>query len=618
MTQPWVDPALLQLEASHTGTPHEDDATRAAWAELLAGSKPQVGASARNKAASKLARKQAMPQATRGALWLRLSGGEHLLQQRPRMYQEAEAGRRGLRLSDVDIRAPPPQHEAVTLPTFGSPVDPRGLCLTREGLQRAVRVLQCLKYEHSEALYCPFLPTVVVAALHWMDEEQAFAMATGLLHQPCPMVVTRLQTWQRLIAMDRLAMTINPKAYKQLCEYLGVPFAPSIGHNHPLTGAEQLWVSHHLPFWALMRFLDNFIAEGDKTFFRFGLAILQCWYMACPHVVHHGRSKEALSVPPPSLPTDLPVPIRGVSATSSSGAPPGTDSGPSSRSNTASAANTPGASRTSSRKSSMVPATGLSAASGSGDEADLGSSPRRMGGMLAATKAVAVAFMSAFSPSSSSDRRPSNSQTNAGRRNSNSSSNHGAEPDAAPTTAALLKSGGGQRPAPLQLPAHPLPAKGMSKSESPTRRRLSAGVSSSLSPELSPPEPLTPTALDDSGPATVRTTRSVRFTLGSSQDEDVLPPPRDRADSLLSYASDDSNLVMDDTTDGEDTPLARTTASLAKLAMSSNSLTRLERESLRRGNSSDLSSSGEELLHGRRRAHSGGEVKLVSLGQRKM
>lgn len=227
------------------------------------------------------------------------------MQKNPKIYLEAEANRRGLPVSKVNVVGRPPPVDPATVPSFGSPVEARRLCLTREGMQRAARVLLCLQYEHSEALYCPFLPTIVIAALHWMSEEEAFAMASGLLQQPCPLMETRLQTWLRLVAMDQLALDINPKAYKQLCEYLGVPFPPPLDHHHPLSGAVLLWVSHHLPFWALTRFIDNFVAEGDKTFFRFGLAILQCWRMACPHVTQS-------DVPAPS-PKALPVPIHGVS-----------------------------------------------------------------------------------------------------------------------------------------------------------------------------------------------------------------------------------------------------------------------------------------------------------------
>jgi len=103
-----------------------------------------------------------------------------------------------------------------------------------------------------------------------------------------------------------LAQDVNVKAYKQLCEYMGVGYPAPINQQHPLSGAVMLWVSHHLPFWPLMRFLDNFIVEGEKSFYRFGLAILQCWRLACPHIIKP-------DLPPLTLRT-LPVPIHGLTA----------------------------------------------------------------------------------------------------------------------------------------------------------------------------------------------------------------------------------------------------------------------------------------------------------------
>ena len=318
MTTAWTDAGRLAQCTAATGLPQEDAASREAWARFLQ-AREYRGRALHDKAASRVARRWAMPQAARGRLWLRLSGGEALLRADGAMYARALAGRLGLPLAEARARLqrPPAAHDPAAVPSFGSPTQVRRLCLTREGQDRLARVLLCLQYEHSEALFCPFLPTLVAACLHWMGEAEAFATATALLRQPSPFVETRLQTWLMLVAMDQVAARCNARAYRRLCAYLGLPFPPPLDHQHPLGGAVMLWVSHHLPFWALMRFLDNFVVEGEKTFYRFGLALLQCWKKACPHA-HPDTAAPA---------KELPVPIIGISPAAHLNTPDAHDGG---------------------------------------------------------------------------------------------------------------------------------------------------------------------------------------------------------------------------------------------------------------------------------------------------
>ena len=180
--------------------------------------------------------------------------------------------------------------EATRVPAFGLEGPLPCLFLNMVGQQRLFRVLTCLRWEHSEASYCPFLPLAVAACLHWMPEERAFAVASALLRDPVPCPETRLETWLMLAAATDLAVSEEPRALRRLCAQQGVAYPPPLAHHHPLAGTVLRWVMA-LPYWCLVRFLDNWLVEGEKTFYRFALAILRCWLATVAPEKHKARRK---------------------------------------------------------------------------------------------------------------------------------------------------------------------------------------------------------------------------------------------------------------------------------------------------------------------------------------
>eukprot|EP00730_Choanoeca_flexa_P018493 TRINITY_DN8994_c0_g1_i3.p1 TRINITY_DN8994_c0_g1~~TRINITY_DN8994_c0_g1_i3.p1 ORF type:complete len:598 (+),score=89.21 TRINITY_DN8994_c0_g1_i3:166-1794(+) len=220
-----------------------------------------------------MARNCTMPCSLRGLLWYRLSGGEAVHLANPKGYSQAfqaEFGRSPSSAADTEIN---PDDRF----TFGCLASPSRLALTQAGLNTLEHVLLCLRYEHSEALYCPFLPILVASCLHWMSPEHTFATAMALLEEPSPLPKTRLDTWSMIAAFDSLATTHCSKPYAQLFSELDQALPAVLTQQHPLRGVALDWVSRCFPFWSLMRFLDNFTIEGDKTFYRVGLAVLHAW-----------------------------------------------------------------------------------------------------------------------------------------------------------------------------------------------------------------------------------------------------------------------------------------------------------------------------------------------------
>ena len=212
-----------------------------------------------------------------------------------------------MRLPVAEFGRDPSTAATVVIPdddrcSFGCLAPPSRLALTPTGLNTLEHVLICLRYEHSEALYCPLLPIVVAACLHWMSPEQTFSTAMALLQEPSPLLKTRLDTWLLLAAFARLAATHTSGAYNLLLSTLRR--TPDTGEvdlaqDHPLRGVALDWVSNALPFWALMRFLDNFVVEGDKTLYRVGLAVVQAWGAAhevAPRRTLRRRPKPTMAV----------------------------------------------------------------------------------------------------------------------------------------------------------------------------------------------------------------------------------------------------------------------------------------------------------------------------------
>lgn len=602
MTMPWVDQHRLDVQSAVTGRPFEDASSREAWGRFLIGE--YKGRALHDKAASRVARRVAMPEAQRGRLWLRLSGGELLMRQHPKMFEEALAGMEGITLAEGVAAAErtPARHDPADQPSFGSPTKARRLCLTPEGLDRATRVLHCLRYEHSEALYCPFLPTMVMACMHWMGERETFATATALLRQPTPFVETRLQTWLRLEAMHCLALANNPKAYRELCDYMQVPFPPPLDSHHPLAGAAMLWVSHHVPFWALMRFLDNFVVEGDKTFFRFGLALLQCWSKACPHA----------DPTTPAPPKPLRVPIYGISSREEHG-------GDGSLAALVSQPTTAGAGRT----GGATLGAGLSANAGGGSgvasslpvslkmvgrrgsaptTSPVQSPPKSGNGVLAALRSVASTALS-------------RARTSSGGAQSQETSSAGASPGngliAAGTSPSSLP--------PDYVTSAAAAAAIAAMPSSPRKREVTFQLGASIGEGES--------SHDDSASGGETTDDE---DCDSSTDYFSKRPSRKRSGSLVSYVSDtsdDENGNTDDRGDTDDSlqRLAKAKEDLAEQAMSSASLMALEQMFLsqRRDDrhaqhnppviteESDGDSDEAEPSGPRRRTYSGGEVLMA-------
>ena len=86
-----VDPAAFAALTCRFKRPHEDAAIVDAWSSAYGGIATDY--EPRERRASKMARRMAMPCALRGLLWFKLSGGEHRHLADPRSYHKAFQGR---------------------------------------------------------------------------------------------------------------------------------------------------------------------------------------------------------------------------------------------------------------------------------------------------------------------------------------------------------------------------------------------------------------------------------------------------------------------------------------------------------------------------------------------
>ena len=107
-------------------------------------------------------------------------------------------------------------------------------CLTAAGERSLRLVLRCLAHEHCEVLhYCPWLPMVVAAALHFMPPADAFYVGSALIREPTPLLMSKRASWSMVHAFDRMAKQYLAGPYSELCAHRGVPAGAAVDQSHP-------------------------------------------------------------------------------------------------------------------------------------------------------------------------------------------------------------------------------------------------------------------------------------------------------------------------------------------------------------------------------------------------
>lgn len=200
----------------------------------------------------------------RGTVWLYASGGGALLDANPKLYEDVARAVFGG--SDQ------------TLPFTGARYMSGQGCLTKSGQQKVDRILRCIAFEYSEVQdYCPWLPMIVGSCLHFMHEDEAFAVASALIKEPTPLLISRTSSWSMLEAFDRVTKEALKSQYETLCSFVGCSKDPDLDSKHPLSGVVHEWVGL-LEFWPLIRLLDHFMIDRSPMIFhRFGFAVLASW-----------------------------------------------------------------------------------------------------------------------------------------------------------------------------------------------------------------------------------------------------------------------------------------------------------------------------------------------------
>ena len=212
----------------------------------------------------KQVKKASVPCKYRGTVWLYASGGGALLDANPKLYEDVAKAAFG------DEDHAPPFMEATYKTEQG--------CLTKTGQQKVNRILRCIAFEYSEVQdYCPWLPMIVGSCLHFMHEDEAFAVASALIKEPTPLLISRASSWSMLEAFNHVTKETLKSQYDTLCNFVGCSKDPELDSAHPLSGVVHEWVGL-LEFWSLTRLLDHFMIDrSPMIFYRFGFAILASW-----------------------------------------------------------------------------------------------------------------------------------------------------------------------------------------------------------------------------------------------------------------------------------------------------------------------------------------------------
>jgi hypothetical protein len=157
------------------------------------------------------------------------SGGGALLDANPKLYEDVVA--RAALDGDDDA------------PFMQSKYTPEQGCLTKVGLSKVDRILRCLAYEYSEVTnYCPWLPMIVGACLHFMHEDEAFAVACALIKEPTPLLISSVSSWAMLETFSRVCKQSLSAQFDELCAFHQVKDKnPELDPAHPLSGVVQEW-----------------------------------------------------------------------------------------------------------------------------------------------------------------------------------------------------------------------------------------------------------------------------------------------------------------------------------------------------------------------------------------
>eukprot|EP01012_Entosiphon_sulcatum_P025637 TRINITY_DN3098_c0_g1_i1.p1 TRINITY_DN3098_c0_g1~~TRINITY_DN3098_c0_g1_i1.p1 ORF type:complete len:799 (-),score=95.13 TRINITY_DN3098_c0_g1_i1:44-2194(-) len=219
-----------------------------------------------------------IPHRWRASMWLMLSGGQKLLQERPNLYTFAYQSTFSSAYTDDESLIDP-----TMVPLFGAEHFPLASCgLNPTGLKQA-KVILCMLAQHNvEVDYCPTLPNLVCILLMYLSGAEAFAVAQSIIAQSKMDEHDRhtkdQKRWfigtsrrRQCLLLCTFRTTAN-KAYPRLCAHLeriGIHIA-HLAHE---------WFSTlfnpALPFPTALRLFDAFIAEGRKTLYRAGLSLLR-------------------------------------------------------------------------------------------------------------------------------------------------------------------------------------------------------------------------------------------------------------------------------------------------------------------------------------------------------
>ncbi|CAF1065546.1 unnamed protein product [Brachionus calyciflorus] len=163
------------------------------------------------------------------------------------------------------------------LPDF---VDREHLCffyLNELGKQAVYRLLNVLASVHPDITFAPLLVPLASLFLHYMNEPECFACLLSVVESNNKITQTDIHWITTNYVFRRFAQKYAHPSYEYLLEALYKQT------NDPEMCFEvidnwQWWIFESLPFNYILNIVDCFLLEGQKTLYRFGLAILDTFY----------------------------------------------------------------------------------------------------------------------------------------------------------------------------------------------------------------------------------------------------------------------------------------------------------------------------------------------------
>lgn len=208
--------------------------------------------------------RKGIPDSRKEEVWKAVTGCSEYVKANPNFYSEVLTSVFGAKVPSR-IRH---------LPTFGGIVSPSDHHLVDDAFDVLKRLLCVIATVFPDIEYCPSIPDLVQVCLMFLSEADTFAVVNLLVETSRKnsrhyLNANKKECTVFLLTFNKLIQLHLPRLYKHMSS-LGIEGSQAFAD----VWFSRLFVSY-LPYQTMLRVFDIFMNEGNKIFYKVGLAILK-------------------------------------------------------------------------------------------------------------------------------------------------------------------------------------------------------------------------------------------------------------------------------------------------------------------------------------------------------